>query len=141
MISEELARIIADLKKHEGMSFVDAAADEQIDTFEKKHNMKFPDKYKEWLTFSDGGEFYLPGGVQMYGVAHKPIVDPYDNNRPSDAYYVIGALASGDPILCEKDGERIAIFNIEAGRIEEDEIYDDFYLFLKDLYEMLGIGE
>ena len=51
-----------------------------------------------------------------------------------------GALASGDPILCEKSSEKIAIYNQEAGRIEDDEIYDDFIAFLKDLHDLLGIG-
>ena len=53
---------------------------------------------------------------------------------------VIGALASGDPILCEKSSEKIAIYNQEAGRIEDEEIYDDFIAFLKDLHDLLGIG-
>ena len=57
-----------------------------------------------------------------------------------DNYIVIGALATGDPILCKKKGEQISIYNHEAGRIEEDEIYQNFYAFLSDLYELLGIG-
>ena len=52
-----------------------------------------------------------------------------------------GALSTGDPILCERDGEKISIYNLEGGRIEEDEAYEDFYSFLKDLYDLLGIGE
>ena len=35
-------------------------------------------------------------------------------------YVVIGALASGDSVLCQRLGEQIAIYNHEAGRIEED---------------------
>lgn len=38
----------------------------------------------------------------MYGVAHKPLIDIEDNDRPDDNYTVIGALASGDSILCKK---------------------------------------
>ena len=60
---------------------------------------------------------------------------------PDDKYIVIGALSTGDPILCERDGEKISIYNLEGGRIEEDEAYEDFYSFLKDLYDLLGIGE
>ena len=30
--------------------------------------------------------------------------------------------------------------NQAAGRIEDDEIYDDFTAFLNDLYDLLGIG-
>ena len=40
----------------------------------------------------------------------------------------------------QKAGEKIAIYNQEAGRIEDDEIYDDFTAFLNDLYDLLGIG-
>lgn len=140
MISDELKGIIELLKQQGKMIFPDAATEAQIVDFETKYNVKFPPKFREWLLFSDGGEFFLPAGVQMYGVAHKPIIDITDDDRPSDNYIVIGALASGDPILCKKDGDSISIYNHEAGRIESDEIYEDFFFFLNDLYEMLGIG-
>ena len=80
-------------------------------------------------------------GVQLYGVAHKPVVDVCDSDRPNDSYIVIGALSTGDPILFKNGTEQIAIFNHEAGRIEEDESYEDFFAFLRDLYDLLGIGE
>lgn len=140
MISKELTAIIEQIKKQGKMRFPNGAAEDQIADFENKHNIKFPSKYREWLLFCDGGEFFLPAGVQMYGVAHKPIIDVFDNDRPSSNYIIIGALASGDPILCEKGNETISIYNHEAGRIESDETYEDFYAFLNDLYEILGIG-
>ena len=140
MISKELSAIIEHIKPQGKMRFLDGATEFQIVEYEAKNNIKFPLRYREWLLFSDGGEFFLPAGVQMYGVAHKPIIDVSDDDRPNENYIVIGALASGDPILCEKNGERISIFNREAGRIESDETYEDFYVFLNDLYEMLGIG-
>lgn len=140
MISKELTAIIEQIKKQGKMRFPNGAAEDQIADFENKHNIKFPSKYREWLLFCDGGEFFQPAGVQMYGVAHKPIIDVFDNDRPSSNYIIIGALASGDPILCEKGNETISIYNHEAGRIESDETYEDFYAFLSDLYEMLGIG-
>ena len=140
MISKELSDIIEQIKPQGKMRFLDGATESQIAEFELKNNIKFPLKYREWLLFSDGGEFFLPAGVQMYGVAHKPVIDVSDNDRPSENYIVIGALSSGDPILCEKNGERISIYNHEAGRIESDETYENFYAFLNDLYEMLGIG-
>ena len=90
---------------------------------------------------TDGGEFFLPAGVQLYGVAHKPLIDINDNDRPNEEYVVIGSLAFGDPILYKKEEEQIVIYNHEADRIEEDEIYQNFYAFLNDLYELLGIGE
>lgn len=141
MISNELNNIVERLKSQGQMTFLDSATDQQIINFEKSHGLKLPLKYKEWLLFSDGGECFLPAGVQFYGVAHKPLIDADDDNRLDDSYVVIGALSSGDPILYKKNEEKIAIFNRESGMIEDDEIYDDFFAFLNDLYDLLGIGE
>ena len=141
MISDELKVIVDKFNEQGKMNFLEATTEEKITEFEKEHNVKLPEKYKEWLLFSDGGEFFLPAGIQLYGVEHKPVVNVDNNDRPSEDYIVIGALASGDPILCEKAGEKIAIYNQEAERIEDDEIYDDFIAFLNDFYDLLGIGD
>lgn len=77
----------------------------------------------------------------MYGVVHKPMINVEDDDRPDDSYIVIGSLASGDPVLCQKDSEKIAVFDHEAGGIDDELIYDDFFAFLTDLYDLLGIGE
>lgn len=128
---------IEEIKNQEGMAFLDGASQNQIDLFEKENNIVLPSAYKEWLLFSDGGEFYLPGGAQMYGVAHQPLINCNDIHRPNDNYIVIGSLASGDPILFRKGSEEISIYNIEEDRIEEDEKYDDFISFLNDIQNML----
>lgn len=140
MLSDELKTIIAKIEQQGKMHFLDKATEEQISAFECKHGVDFPSQYKEWLQFSDGGELFLPAGIQLYGVAHKPLIDINDNDRPNENYIVIGALASGDPILCQKSGDAIAIYNREASRIELDEVYQDYYAFLSDLPEMLGFG-
>ena len=140
MLSDELKIILDTITKQGKMRFLESATEEQILAFENANDISLPVQYKEWLEYSDGGEFFLPAGVQFYGVAHKPMIDVNDNDRPSEDYIVIGALASGDPILCKKEGEQIAIFNHEAGKIEEDEVYQNFHAFLKDLYALLGIG-
>ena len=141
MISDELSSIIERLKQQGQMSFCQPVAKEQIAEFEQKNGFSLPAKYKEWLLFSDGGECFLPAGVQFYGISHKPIIDVNDNDRLNDSYVVIGALSTGDPILCKKSEEEISIYNHEAGRIEDDEKYKDFFEFLNDLYDLLGIGE
>ncbi len=156
MISNELQQIVDKFKEQGKMAFLEAATQERIDIFEKENDITLPAKYKEWLLFSDGGEFFLPAGIQLYGVEHKPVIhkpvihkpvihkpviNVKNNDRPSDDYIVIGTLASGDPILCEKNGDKIAIYNQEGGRIEDDEIYDDFIAFLNDLHDLLGIGD
>ena len=140
MISEEMKNLFEQLKEKEKMHFLEAATDEQVSEFEKQHELSLPDKYKEWLLLCDGGELYLPAGVQFYGVANKPVIDVDDNDRPNENYVVIGALASGDPIVFEKGKEDISIYNHEDDRIEEDETYEDFYAFLADLDNILGIG-
>ncbi|MBO5238218.1 MAG: SMI1/KNR4 family protein [Lachnospiraceae bacterium] len=140
MISEELKTIVDKLVEQGRMSFLPETTEEKITEFEAKNNVKLPQKYKEWLEFSDGGEFFLPAGVQMYGVEHKPLIDVEDLDKPEEKYIVIGTLASGDPILCDKTSEKISIYNHEDGRVEEDEIYESFIDFLNDLYDLLGIG-
>lgn len=141
MISEELKTIIDLLNQQGKMTFLEGATEEQISQFEKENEVKLPEKYKEWLRFSDGGECFLPAGVQFYGVAHKPLIDVNDDDRPDDNYTVIGALASGDPVLCDNAGEKISIFDHETGSIDDELVYDDFFALLNDLYDLLGIGE
>lgn len=141
MISNELQQIINRFEEQGKMDFLEETTEEKILSFEKKKGVTLPSKYKDWLLFSDGGELFLPAGIQLYGVEHKPFIDVNDNSRPSEDYVVIGALASGDPILFKKDSEKIAIYNQEAEKIEDDEIYDDFIAFLNDLYDLLGIGD
>lgn len=140
MASKDLKDILKKLCEQGKTSFSEGATQEQILSFENKHKITLPEKLKEWFALSDGGEFFLPAGVQIYGVAHKPIIDVVDNDRPNNNFIVIGTLASGDPILFEKGKETIAIYNHEEDTIEEDEVYDDFYAFLNDLYNLLGIG-
>ena len=106
MISEELKLILDKFNEQGKMFFLEGTSEEKISEFEKEHSVKLPTKFKEWLLFSDGGEFFLPAGIQLYGIEHKPLIDINNNDRPSEDYIVIGALASGDPILCEKAGER-----------------------------------
>ena len=141
MISEELKGIVDKFKEQGKMDFLEETTEEKILSFEKEKSVTLPSKYKDWLLFSDGGELFLPAGVQLYGVEHNPVIDVNDNSRPSDDYIVIGAFASGDPILSKKTEETISIYNQEIGEIDEDLVYPDFVAFLNDLYELLGIGE
>ena len=140
MVSDELINIIARIKEQGKMRFLEGATKEQISAFEKVNGIILPVQYSEWLEYSDGGEFFLPAGIQFYGIAHKPTIDVNDSDRPNDNYIVIGALASGDPVLCEKSGEKIAIFDNETGSIDDELVYDDFFAPLNDLYDLLGIG-
>ena len=141
MILDVIKNISEQLSRQGKMSYHEAASEEQIAKFETENSVKLPSKYKEWLLFSDGGEFFLPAGVQMYGVAHKPLINVNEDDRPDDSYIVIGSFATGDPVLCQKNSEKILVFDHETGEIDDELFYDDFLAFLADLYELLGIGE
>lgn len=141
MISEELKELVDIFNKQGKMDFLEAITEEKADDFEKLHDIKMPTKYKEWLQYSDGGELFLPAGIQLYGLEHKPMLDVNDNSRPNDDYIVIGVFASGDPILAKKDEETISIFNQEIGEIDDELIFPDFIAFLRELPDLLGIGE
>jgi len=136
----EFSNTINTLKSQGKMDFVPKATEEQICKFETSSGITLPAAYKEWLLFSDGGECFLPAGIQLYGVAHNPLIDINNNDRPNENYIVIGILASGDPIIFEVGSERISIYNHEAGKIENDETFLDFTDFLNNLKEVLGIG-
>ncbi len=125
MISDELKQVIEQIKDQGKMRFLEAATEEQIALFEKENDIKLPIHYKEWLQYSDGGELYLPAGVQLYGVAHKPLIDKDDNDRPDDNYIVVGALASGEPVLFKKDEEKFYIYDHESQELDDDLTYDD----------------
>lgn len=141
MISEEIKKILDKFLQLGNISLVEATTDTTINLFEKENNINFPQEYREWLLVSDGGELFLPAGIQFYGVEHKPLIDLNNDDRPSDEYIVIGALASGDPILCKKSGNQIVIFNHEDRKIEDDEVYSDFVDFLKDIPNIVGIED
>lgn len=140
MVSEELKAIIDKYNKSETNRFICGATEEQISVFETEHMITLPAKYKDWLQFSDGGEWFPPAGIQLYGVAHKPVIYIDKLNLPNETYIVIGALSTGDPIICKTEEERISIYNHDAGRIEPDETYPDFHAFINDLNGILGIG-
>ncbi len=128
-------------EQSEDMHFPEAATEEQIAEFEKSKGVLLPAKLKEWLTYADGGNFFLPGGVQIYGVAHKPFINVEDEDRPDDNYIVIGRMSWGEPVVFKKGDEEIDIYDHETGIIDDDVRYTDFYAFLKGLYELLGLGE
>ena len=133
---------VADLLRSQGqMSFVEPTTDAVIGAFEAEHDLQLPSQLKRWLLVSDGGDFFLPAGFQLRGVAHLPLIDVGDPDRPDDSFIVIGTLSSGEPVLCERSNERISIYNHEAGRIEDDETFADFFTFLTDLAAVVGIGD
>ncbi len=141
MTSDEFKVLTDKLNEQGKMRFLEAASEEQISQFEKENNIVLPAKYKEWLQHSDGGDLYLPAGVQLHGVAHKPMINIADSDRPDVNYIVVGTLASGEPVLFKKNEEKFYIYDHESQSIDDDLIYNDFFALLDDLYDLLGIGE
>jgi hypothetical protein len=139
MITEELKKITDWLVSSGDMCFLAPAYDDDISRFEYINKITFPEQYKEWLMFSDGGEIFLPAGVQFYGVSHKPIIEVGDENIPFDECIAIGSLSNGDPIIFKNGYEEIAIFNKEANRIEKDEVFENFFGFLNEIESILDI--
>ena len=137
----DLKELYDTFKQRTDMYFLEGASAERIKEFEDRNGISLPVAFKEWLKICAGGEFYLPAGLQLYGVAHKPVIEVNAVVRPDDSYIVIGALASGDPIVCRSGEERISIYNREGDRIEDDETYEDFYTFINSLGEIVYIEE
>ena len=138
--SQEAKGISDQLLKQGKMRFREGAAEEDILRFEQDHGFCLPKKFKEWLLFSDGGEFFLPGGAYFRGVAHKPLINVDDRDTPDENHIVIGALATGEPLVFEKGREEIAVYDHETGQIQEEERFSDTFVFLKSLSAYLGIG-
>lgn len=135
-----LNKIVEKLNQQGEMRYVPNVSEATILKFESQQRISLPEEFRLWLELvSDGGELFLPAGVQLYGVEHKPVIDPNDDERPNDGYIVIGRLASGDPLLCEQNRERISIFNRYLERVEDDEMFDSFFVFLDQLGIILGV--
>ena len=102
MISEELKVIVDKLKEQGKMDFLPETSEEKVTSFEKENSVKLPEKYKEWLLFSDGGELFLPAGIQLYGVEHKPLIDvnPYLADIEQQAQTMFSQLVKS---LAEKE--------------------------------------
>lgn len=129
------------IKDNNAHNLFDAITFDDILTFEQDKNIRLPRDYAHFLSLADGGDLYLPAGIQLFGVLHEPVIDIFNNDRPNPNYIVIGYLSNGDPILFKKNSEQISIYNIEIGVIENDEIYNNFSSFLDDLKNILGLEE
>ncbi len=138
MISEELKSLIVELTRQGKMYFCEGATEEQIEEFETENDVKLPGKFKEWLLYSDGGGLFSYD-VQIYGVNTKPVIDINDDRKPDDKYIVIGKTLLGDPILCEEGKETVSIFSLDDEEDSNAE-FEDFFAFLKGLYDYLEIG-
>ena len=106
----QLCEIKGLLAKKCQTKYVEGATSEEIKKFENENNVQLPYDYKEWLRMTDGGDIFLPGGFQFYGVTHKPLIDFDNKNKPNDTYVQIGAFCNGDPLLFRKGNQEILIY-------------------------------
>ena len=79
--------------------------------------------------------------MQFYGVAHMPLIDTEDDERPDGSYIAIGRMCNGAPVLFRKGSQKFAVYFSEDGEIDDDLVYEDFYAFLDDLYDLLGLDD
>lgn len=47
----------------------------------------------EYYLFSDGREFFLSAGMQLYCISYEPIIDVDENDKPNSNCFTIGALS------------------------------------------------
>ena len=139
-MNKPFEQILQDIVKNNyNHNLLDAATYSDISMFEQVNNIRLPRDYTKFLYLADGADLYLPAGVQLFGVSHKPTIDILCEDRPNDEYIVIGYLSNGDPVLFKKDNKEISIYNIKDNTIEDDETYKDFSSFLADLENILGL--
>ena len=140
-MDNKLESIVNKLKNTGEMSFFNGVNEKDILNFEQVNSIKLPSELRKWYLYSDGGEFFLPAGLQLYGILHKPVIDINDTDKPSDEYYVIGRLSWGDPVLCKRNSDEIFVYNHENNVINEEESFSSFFSFLDNLGVFLGITE
>ena len=141
MCMDSITDIYVRLYVKKDMYFPPAATLTDIEEFEKENNIGLPKQYKQWLELTDGGDLYLPAGIQFYGVNNNPLIEVNEKISLGNDYIIMGKLASGDPLVFRNGSEEILIFNQTDNRIEDDESYSSFYEFLVALEEILGIEE
>ena len=51
---------------------------------------------------------------------YKPLINIEDNDRPDDNYIVVGALASGEPVLFKKNEEKFYVYDHDSKELDDD---------------------
>lgn len=115
------------------MRFETGASEDLISNFEREKDIKFPEDYKEWLLFSNGGEIFVPG-TEFYSIDELKtnIHTRIDSSRPK-SLLAIGKLNFGDPIFLDPSNSNIVQWDHETD--EEFLRWDNFASFLKEQIE------
>ena len=98
MISEELKLIVDKFNEQGKMNFLEETTEEKISEFEKERSVKLPTKFKEWLLFSDGGEFFSPAGIQLYGIEHSMQLQLIEESKIHCAREHFKAISNGEVV-------------------------------------------
>ena len=131
---------LRELRSHGRIVTAPGAGEAELARFEAACGIRLPAPYRDWLQISDGGLLFPPAGLQLYGVAHKPLLSPADKGCP-EGYLPAGTMPYGDPILLEKETGRFALYNQERGEIAPEETFPDFLAFLDRLPALLGLED
>ena len=114
--------------EEDNMEFFPGAGDDEILQFERDNNFTLPEQVKEWLRFTDGCCLF-DTTIQLYGVAHKPIIDTSPKGVTED-YVRIGGFNFGDLVCISKNSPKI----IQYGETQIE--YEDFREFLEHVIEI-----
>lgn len=126
------------LQRYGRIRLAPGASEEELAGFEAAAGLRLPAPYREWLRLSDGGLLFPPAGLQLYGVAHEPLLSPAAQDCP-EGHLMAGTMPYGDPVLMEKGSGRFMLYNQETGEIAPEESFPDFGSFLDRLPALLGL--
>ena len=133
---EQLKEIDEDFKRSE---FFPSATDEQINNFEKEHNIQIPESYKQWLHLSNGGYLFC-GGTHLYGVYNNPepsIGNDFSNGMVPKEYLIIGYFGA-EHICYNGESHKFFFYEYEdpSNVLDECDHFDDFRQVLEYIIDI-----
>ena len=99
----------------------------------REMSIELRDFMDAWVTDENGNYVLTPAGTRI----PKPI--GFVENELG--FYRTFDLSDISQTAEAKERRRHGHYNKEEGKIEEEEVYDDFFAFLNGLYDYLGMGE
>ena len=113
-----------------------------IKKFEKKHGIRFPDYYKEFLLFANGGMLIHDS---FFGLDPENGFSLEKENRAGensargaykipDSLYIVGSDSCGDPVCIDQKTQEIVLWDHETS--EEFLRYASFYDYIFNAFEV-----
>ena len=119
------------------MDFQPAAAPRDIEAFERRMGVRLPAAYREWLTFSDGGEILVPG-TQFYGIHGDGGDTLHARNAAAhrgrfslpESLYIVGRTNFGDILCMDLAGGELVQWDHETD--EEFMRWDSLFAYMDE---------